>query len=204
MTSASSKDVSGVCGAGFKTVVQPAAIAGRHFVRHQVERKIKRSDGQNRAQRKTAHDSRAAGGGGLPIERQPLAANARGLFRRHGKGENRAIYFDARGAHGLPCFQRDEPREFFAACADSLGNGAENRLLFVCRHLARDLKCALGGKHGLLGMRGSGAVRRAHDRAVVRGEHFKALAFGQPFTVEIETPSLDGHFYCSSHEWSLD
>ena len=131
---------------------------GRHFVRYQIQRKIKWRDGQNRAQRETAHDSRAASGGSLPIERQPFAANARGFFGRHGKRENRTVHFDASGAYGLPRLQRDQARKLLAALADAFGNGAKDGLLFIAWHLARDLKCALRGADGCFGVRGGGAV----------------------------------------------
>lgn len=136
----------------------PSRNRRRHFVRYEIERKIKRRDGQNRSQRKTAHDSGAPRGGSLPIQRQPFATNARRFFSRHSKGENGAIHFDARGAYRLPRFQRDQARKFFAPFADTVRNGAKDGLLLIARHLARDLKCALRGAHGLFGMHGRGAI----------------------------------------------
>ncbi len=171
-------------------------------MRDEIEREIKRRDGQDGPEREAAHDSGAACGGSLPIERQPFAADARGLFGRDGKGENRAIDFGARGADGLACFQRDQARKFFAALADAFGNGAQDGLLFIPRHLARDLKCALGGADGCFGVGGTGAIRYADYGAVVGRQYFKALAFGEPFSVEIEAPGFHWRFCCGSHEWS--
>src|SRR5271170_5714745 len=171
-------------------------------MRDEIEREIKRRDRQDGPEREAAHDSGAARGGSLPIERQPFAADARGLFGRYGESENRAVHFGARGADGLARFQRDQARKFFAAFADAFGNGAQDGLLFIPWHLPCDLKCALCGADGCFGVGGAGAIRCADYCVVVGSQYFKALAFGEPFSVEIESPGLYWCFCCGSHDWS--
>src|SRR6202040_2872801 len=67
------------------------------FVSYEIYGEVERSDRGNRPERKSPHNSPATRGGGLPIQRQVLAANAHSLFGGNAEREDRAIDFDARG-----------------------------------------------------------------------------------------------------------
>ena len=71
---------------------------------HQIQREIERGDARDRTQRKALHDTPAASGELLPVERQVLAIDARAFFRRDCKCEDGALDFRARRFDGLTRF----------------------------------------------------------------------------------------------------
>ncbi len=64
---------------------------------------------------------------GQPVERQDLAVNPLGLFRRHLERERRAVHFDPCGSDRLARLERDHFRELLAALGDRVRHGLENR-----------------------------------------------------------------------------
>ena len=90
---------------------------GSDFVSDEVDGKIKRRDSGDRAERETAHDAPAAGGGFLPVERKVFAVDASALFRGNVESEDGALDLGARGLDGLAGFLREGAGEFFLALA---------------------------------------------------------------------------------------
>src|SRR5437016_3747158 len=99
---------------------------GRQLVSDEIERKIKWSDGSDRAQGIAAHNAPSSGSEWLQIERQPLSANARSFVSGDAKSKDRAVNLGARGLDGFAGLKSNAAGEFFVALADALRNIAQN------------------------------------------------------------------------------
>ena len=124
--SASSSAVSGVCDAGFRTTGQPAAIAGRELVAHEVEREVERADRADDADRHPQREAELPDAGDVGVHRDHLAGERARLDRREREGSRRAGSLDARGLDRLGRFARDAPGELLVALTDPARRGVED------------------------------------------------------------------------------
>ena len=91
---------------------------GRDLVGHQVQREVKRRDGEHRPERKAPHQAPASGSGLQGVERDVLAVNARALLGGDLEGVDGALHLDARSPDGLARFLADGAGEFLAPRRD--------------------------------------------------------------------------------------
>ncbi len=94
--SASNSAESGVCGAGFSTMEQPAAMAGATLCATRFSGKLKGVMPATGPEGKAFDNAPAAGGGLLPVQRKIFAVPARAFFGGDVEGKNGAINFAAR------------------------------------------------------------------------------------------------------------
>src|SRR4029077_4582746 len=81
----------------------------------------------------------------LPVEREILAVDARGLFGRHIENEHSPVPFDARQLDGLAGFLGDGAGEFLPAFGNGLGNAAQHALPLEGRQAASGTEGFDGG-----------------------------------------------------------
>src|SRR5882672_2352960 len=106
---------------------------GSHFVRYQIQWKIKRRYARNGPEWKPPDDTPPSRRGLLPVERQIFTVAANRLFGSDLERENGAVYFDAGCLDWLARFLRKRAREFFFAFLHAGCNLAQNALPLECR-----------------------------------------------------------------------
>jgi hypothetical protein len=184
MTSASSSDVSGVCGAGFKTVVQPAAIAGATLCATKFSGKLNGVMARigPSAKRRTiparpaVEACQSSGSHSPPMRVASSAATANVKIARSTSARAARMGFPASSAIRSP---------------------NSSRRVVIPSEMARRMawRSYVGS---------SGAIGCADYGVVIRSQNLEALAFGEPFAVEIEAPGSHWCFCCGAHEWSLN
>ena len=84
---------------------------------HQIQRKVERRDGENRADREAAAKAPAPGGGFEGVEWNVLAIDSGSFFRRDSKGVNTTVNLDAGDLDWLAGFLADGAGKLFASRA---------------------------------------------------------------------------------------
>ena len=186
MISASISDEIGVCGAGFRMIGQPAAMAGATLWATRFSGKLNGVMREHRAEREAAHQAPAPGGGLQRVERNVLAVDARALFGGDLEGVDGAVHLDARGLDGLGGFLADGAGKLLAPRRNAVGNLAQNAGALVRRHLARNRERLHGGLDRDLHIVTVRLVDDGHHAAVIRRSHHYVAAVRDPVAVKEE------------------
>src|SRR6266545_2583537 len=162
----------------------------------QIQREIERGDARDRTERKALHDTPAASGELLPVERQVFAIDARAFLRRDCKCEDGALDFRTRRLDGLTRFLAQRAREFFFPLRDPFGNPPQHPLPLERRQAPGSAECLYCSGDGSLRMLAPTLVYAPDDGAIVRGFHLHQVAFFDPSAVYQEAVSCD---VCDRH-----
>ena len=159
ITSPSANAVNGVCGAGFRIIGQPAAMAGATLCATRFKGKLKGVIASTGPHRKSLHQSPAAFVAFGQIQRNALAAQPHGLFGSGLEGQHGAIHLCARHAHRLARFGHDQLREPLFLLNERGGHVLQNLAPLPARQSAR----AAQARHGMIAR--PGARRLAWPRS---------------------------------------
>ncbi len=152
----------------------------RGLVRYQVQRKIERSNGENRPDRKALHQPPAALIPFSQVERNGFPAQPRSLFGSGLEGKHGAVHFRARKAHGLAGLGHNELRKALLLLDEGRGHVFQNFAALPARQRASAAQAGDGVMHGLPRVGARRHRHAAHQALVPRGANLDGVTL-QPF-----------------------
>ncbi len=172
-----------------------------NFVGHEVDGEIERRDAGDGAERETAHDAPASGGGFLPVEREIFTVDAGALFGGDVEGEDGALDLGTGGLDGLARFLREGAGEFFLALRHEGCDLAEDALALERGQAAGGAESLDGGGNGGLGMLAAALHDTGDQAAIIGGVDLDDIAVLPPLAIHKETVRRNGRDRHFGHDF---